>query len=162
MTLFLSQQKRPHCVQIHMHSILLTLSLPDSFLNMGQGFTFILRCHWESLNYLSLSWAVSGETVDLVKQLERGASYMQIASVGCLVTTFQARTLIQDHDRGYNDEHHMHRGTRGQQCHSHLSAAFTRGRNLSVFCHHWSFLNQLFKWELVKPLIHLSFINREI
>lgn len=60
------------------------------------------------MNYFSLSSAVSGETVDLVKQLERGASYMQIASVGCLVTIFLTRGLIQDHDRGYNDELHMH------------------------------------------------------
>lgn len=67
---FSVKHKRPLCLRQHSAvslSILLTSLLPNGFLNIGQGFSFILGCHWKSLNYLSLSSAVSGAAVDLVK-----------------------------------------------------------------------------------------------
>lgn len=67
---FSVKHKRPLCLRQHSAvslSILLTSLLPNGFLNIGQGFSFILSCRWKSLNYLSLSSAVSGAAVDLVK-----------------------------------------------------------------------------------------------
>lgn len=68
--------KRPKSLRFP--SILLTHLVPDGFLNMGQGFSFILGHRQQSLNYLSALSAVSGGTVDLVKQLKCGSQYMQI------------------------------------------------------------------------------------
>lgn len=63
MTLFIFHRN----IKGHIPSILLTHLVPDGFLNMGQGFSFIPGHRQESLNYLSSSSAVSGGAVDLVQ-----------------------------------------------------------------------------------------------
>lgn len=85
-------------------SILLTQLVPDGCLNMGRGFSFILGRRRESLNYLSMSSAVSGGTVDLVKQLERGSRYVRISTLGPLATKHLAGTLIRDHWQAHTNK----------------------------------------------------------
>lgn len=101
---FSEKHKRPQSPRQHgavSPSILLTRLVPDGFLNVGRGFSFILGRRWVSLNYLSLSSAASGGAVDLVKQLERGSPYMQITTRAPLIAKHLAGTLIQDPWRGY-------------------------------------------------------------
>lgn len=105
MTLFIFHRNiKGHIPSAVPPSILLTHLVPDGFLNMGQGFSFIPGHRQESLNYLSPSSAVSGGAVDLVKQLKRGSPYMQIPTWTPLVTKHFAVTLIQNIWQGYTNK----------------------------------------------------------
>lgn len=60
---FSEKHKKAKISLLFLSTILLTLLVPDGFLNMGQDFSFILRHRRQSLNYLSAPSTISGGTL---------------------------------------------------------------------------------------------------